>query len=179
MTTPAAYPLALVRLVHALMDAGYQAVVAPACAGCGRITIDLRRNTASGRICGTCAARDSKGTCTRCGQAKRIYARRPEGGICSACYDKDERVVTECSGCGRMRRAAARMPDGSARCQFCATRPGRAAMDTRSPGNPGAMALPRPESSAPGRGHPLRRPSAPLWHRRACRTQHRPPCTGC
>jgi len=125
MTTPAAYPLALVRLVHALMDAGYQAVVAPACAGCGRITIDLRRNTASGRICGTCAARDSKGTCTRCGQAKRIYARRPEGGICSACYDKDEQVVTECSGCGRMRRAAARMPDGSARCQFCATRPVR------------------------------------------------------
>jgi hypothetical protein len=125
MASPAAYPLALVRLAHALMDAGYQAVVAPACTGCGRITIDLRRNTASGRICGTCAARDSKGTCARCGQAKRIYARRPEGGICSVCYDKDEQVVTECGGCGRKRRAATRMPDGSARCQFCATRPAR------------------------------------------------------
>jgi hypothetical protein len=125
MASPAAYPLALVRLAHALMDGGYQAVVAPACAGCGRITIDLRRNTASGRICGTCAARDSKGTCARCGQAKRIHARRPEGGICSACYDKDEEVVTECSGCGRRRRAATRMPDGSARCQFCTTRPAR------------------------------------------------------
>ena len=33
--------------------------------------------------------------------------------------------MTKCSGCGRMRRAAARMPDGSARCQFCATRPVR------------------------------------------------------
>jgi hypothetical protein len=39
---PAAYPLALVRLAHALLDAGYQAVAAPACAGCGRITMDLR-----------------------------------------------------------------------------------------------------------------------------------------
>lgn len=123
--TPAAYPLALVRLAHALLDAGYQAVAAPACAGCGRITIDLRRKTASGRVCGTCAARDAKETCARCGQPKRIYARRPEGGTCSACYDKDEHVVTECNGCGRKRRAATRMPDGSARCQFCTTRPAR------------------------------------------------------
>jgi hypothetical protein len=125
VTTPAAYPLALVRLAHALIEAGYQAVAAPACAGCGKVTIDLRRKTASGRVCGACAARGGTGTCARCGRAGRINARRPEGGICSACYDKDELVVTECGGCGRRRRAAARMPDGSARCQFCATRPAR------------------------------------------------------
>ena len=125
VTTPASYPPALVRLAHALIEARYLTVAAPACTSCGKITADLRRRTASGRVCGTCAARDSKGTCARCGQAKRIYARRPEGGICSACYDKDEQVVTECSGCGRMRRTATRMPDGTARCQFCATRPVR------------------------------------------------------
>ena len=125
ITTPAAYPLALVRLAHALIEAGYQAVAAPACAGCGKITTGLRRKTASGRVCGTCAARGSTGTCARCGRVRRINARRPEGGICSACYDKDEQVVTECGGCGRTRRTAARMPDGTARCQFCATRPAR------------------------------------------------------
>ena len=125
VTTPAAYPLALVRLAHSLIEAGYQAVAAPACAGCGKITTDLRRKTASGRVCGACAARVSTGTCARCGRARRINARRPEGGICSACYDKDQQVVTECSGCGRRRRAATRMPDGSARCQFCAERPAR------------------------------------------------------
>jgi len=107
VTTPAAYPLVLVRLAHSLTDAGYLTVTPPACTGCGKITTDLQRKAASGRVCGTCAARDSKGTCARCGQARRIYARRPEGGICSACYDKDEQVVTECSGCGRIRRAAA------------------------------------------------------------------------
>lgn len=47
VTTPAAYPLALVRLTHALIEAGYQTVAAPACAGCGKITTDLRRKTAS------------------------------------------------------------------------------------------------------------------------------------
>ncbi len=64
-TTPAAsaYPLALVRLAHALIEAGYQTVAAPACAGCGKITIDLRRQTTSGRVCGACAARGSTGTC--------------------------------------------------------------------------------------------------------------------
>ena len=123
--TPAAYPLALVRLAHSLIEAGYPAVAAPACAGCGKVTTDLRRKTASDRVCGTCAARSSTGTCARCGRARRINARRPEGGICSVCYDKDEQVVTECSGCGRKRRVAARMPDGTARCQFCATRPAR------------------------------------------------------
>jgi hypothetical protein len=56
VTTPAAYPLALVRLAHALTEAGYQALAIPACAGCGKITTDLRRPTASGRVCGTCAA---------------------------------------------------------------------------------------------------------------------------
>jgi hypothetical protein len=59
ISTPAAYPLALVRLAHALAEAGYQMVAAPACAGCGKITIDLRRSIASGRVCGTCAARGS------------------------------------------------------------------------------------------------------------------------
>ena len=123
--TPTAYPLALVRLAHTLIEAGYQQVAAPACAGCGKITTGLRCKTASGRVCGTCAARGSTGTCARCGRVRRINAQRPEGGICSACYDKDEQVVTKCGGCGRTRRAAARMPDGTARCQFCATRPAR------------------------------------------------------
>jgi hypothetical protein len=97
VTTPAAYPLALVRLGHVLIEAGYQTVAAPACAGCGKITTDLRRKTASGRVCGACAARGSTGTCARCGRARRINARRPEGGICSACYDSARPAMTRTS----------------------------------------------------------------------------------
>jgi hypothetical protein len=125
VTTPAEYPLALARLAHALIQAGHRSVAAPACAACGKTTLDLRRKTASGRVCAACAARRSTGTCARCGEVKRINARRDEGGICSACYAKDGQVLEDCSGCGRRRRPAARMPDGSARCQFCAARPAR------------------------------------------------------
>jgi len=123
--TPAHYPLALVRVAHALIEAGHQAVAVPACAACGTVTTDLRGLTDSGRECAACAARRSTGTCARCGQIRRINARRPEGGICSACYARDEQVLEDCSGCGRRRRPAGRLPDGRARCQFCASRPAR------------------------------------------------------
>ena len=123
--TPAEFPLALVRLTHALAEAGHQQVALPVCAQCSKVTADLQRKTAAGRVCPACAARSSTGRCARCGQVSRINARRPDGGICSACYAKDEQVLEECSGCGRRRRPAARMPDGSARCQACATRPAR------------------------------------------------------
>jgi hypothetical protein len=123
--TPAGYPLALVRVAHALIEAGHRTVTAPACAGCATVTIDLRRLTPAGRVCGACAARRSTGECARCGQVRRISARRPEGGICAACYDRDEQVIEDCSGCGRRRRPAVRLPDGSARCQTCASRPAR------------------------------------------------------
>lgn len=124
-TTPAEFPLALVRVEHALVEAWHRPVAVPACAGSGKITPDLRRKTASGRVCAACAASRSTGTCARCGQVKRINALRDEGGICSACYAKDEQVREDCSGCGCQRRPAARMPGGSARCQSCATRPVR------------------------------------------------------
>ena len=104
--TPARYPLALVLIAHALIEAGHQAVTAPACAGCGTATTDLRRLTAAGRVCSACAARRSRGECARCGQVRRINARRPEGGICSACYARDEQVLEDCSGCDRRRPAA-------------------------------------------------------------------------
>ncbi|HEX9542546.1 MAG TPA: hypothetical protein VGA04_30850 [Streptosporangiaceae bacterium] len=123
--TPAEFPLVLIRVAHALVGTGHPPVALPACAGCGKITTDLRRKTASGRVCTACAARRSTSTCARCGQLRRINARRPEGGICSACYAKDEQVLEDCSGCARRRRPAARMPDGSARCQSCATRSAR------------------------------------------------------
>ncbi len=43
----AEYPLALVRLAHELIEAGYQTVAAPACARCGKTTIDLRRKASA------------------------------------------------------------------------------------------------------------------------------------
>jgi recombinational DNA repair protein (RecF pathway) len=72
--TPAEFPLALVRVAHALIEAGHRPTAVPACAGCGKITPDLRRKTASGRVCAACAASRDTGTCARCGRTKRIDA---------------------------------------------------------------------------------------------------------
>lgn len=116
-------PPVLIRLIHVLHDAG-QPVVRPGCARCGKIHLDLRQLRGEGRICGTCDARDRKGTCARCGTAEtKIVAKRPEGGICNACYRVDPQVVEACRECGKLRCPAQRLPDGGALCRVCWKRP--------------------------------------------------------
>lgn len=112
-------PPSLIRLAHALHDAGHTRVVRPACAGCGRITVKLTQTSDAGRTCGTCAARATKRPCARCGRTARIAARRAEGGICFACYNTDPEVVQPCSQCGRVCRPTTRLPDGSPLCATC------------------------------------------------------------
>ncbi|MGH3780201.1 MAG: hypothetical protein ACRDRO_06100 [Pseudonocardiaceae bacterium] len=112
-------PLSLVRLAYALHEGGHTAVVRPACAGCGKITVKLNQTSDAGRTCGTCAARNSKRTCARCGRTARIAARRADGGICFACYNTDPGVVEPCGQCGRVARPTTRLPDGSPLCATC------------------------------------------------------------
>jgi hypothetical protein len=112
-------PPSLIRLAHALHDAGHTRAVRPACAGCGRIMVKLTQTSDAGRTCGTCAARTSKRPCARCGRTARIAARRTEGGICFACYNTDPDVVQPCGQCGRVCRPTTRRPDGSPLCATC------------------------------------------------------------
>jgi hypothetical protein len=125
LASPAAdCPAALVRLAHALIDAGHTGIAAPRCARCGRPRPDLGRRDADGRrICDTCAAARRVGPCARCGVARRLQARRDEGVICHACYNKDPQAMRECGQCGQRRTPVARAADGSPRCQRCHTRP--------------------------------------------------------
>lgn len=116
-------PLVLLRLVHALHDAGHP-VVRPGCAHCGTVRDDLRWLRPEGRICGTCDTRSRRGTCSRCGAAETgIAARRPEGVICHPCYRKDPAVVEDCRSCGRTRNPVVRLSDGGALCSACWQRP--------------------------------------------------------
>lgn len=116
-------PISMVRLAQALITAGYE-VVAPSCARCQAAGRDLHHTDPSGkRICTTCHAAMRIGPCARCGVTRQLRARRDEGIICGACYDKDSRVVQQCGNCGRMRKPVARAADGTPRCQGCHTRP--------------------------------------------------------
>jgi hypothetical protein len=82
-------PAPLIRLAHTLHAAARGDVAAPRCADCGRLTDKARQSGTGGRICGTCNARRQHAPCARCGQRRRIYARRSDGGICGPCYNAD------------------------------------------------------------------------------------------
>lgn len=116
-------PIVVVRAAHALRAAGYVDAIPPGCTSCGRADVDLPRGGPDGRRCQACAARTTKRPCARCGRTARIIARRPEGGICSACYRIDPQAIEECAGCGRTRLPAVRRHDGKALCDSCWTRP--------------------------------------------------------
>jgi hypothetical protein len=70
-------PAVLVRLTHALHDAGHTGVGRPGCAECGKITPLLNRSGPGGRICGNCATRSHRSTCDRCGRTDTRIAARP------------------------------------------------------------------------------------------------------
>ncbi|MFJ9777820.1 XRE family transcriptional regulator [Kitasatospora sp. NPDC101157] len=112
-------PPGIVRLALALHAAGHAAVPL-ACTNCGRTGLDLPRLGPAGRLCNTCAARNSKGACDRCGRTgTRLAARRAEGRICYSCYRVDPDVVEECAGCGQTRMPVTRRPDNSPLCVNC------------------------------------------------------------
>jgi len=112
-------PLALVQFTRALNAAGHSAVVSPGCHLCGRDTVELPFSSPAGRSCRRCYINMNKKPCARCGQTRKIVARRNEGGICHVCYGTDPHVVEECAGCGRVKRPAVRRPDGTALCEGC------------------------------------------------------------
>ncbi len=113
-------PRALLRLIGALVSGGH-AVTVPCCSSCGKTTVNLPRVAESGRICQACDARQNHlRDCSRCERKQvRIIARRPEGGICNACYRSDPHHVVPCARCERLRRPVARLDDGSGVCASC------------------------------------------------------------
>jgi hypothetical protein len=112
-------PPSLIRLAHVLHDRGHAAVVRPSCAHCGKITVRLDAAGTAGRMCGPCARRHNQRRCARCGNTARIAARRSDGGICSACYNKDPDVLEPCGQCGQRCRPTTRRGDGSPLCARC------------------------------------------------------------
>ena len=103
---------AVLRLIDQLCDAGAQAVVHPACPGCGRV-MHLHRPIGGKWLCRTCTARSRAQPCSRCG-AVREAATRDEHGrpLCPNCLSTDPVNQEECSKCGRRRPVSVRTPGG-------------------------------------------------------------------
>jgi hypothetical protein len=87
-------PPGLIRLAWRLHADGHDWVIAPRCASGGKITAALNSLSPAGRICVTCKARAHRTQCARCGRTAAPAARRPDGLICAACYDREPSSAT-------------------------------------------------------------------------------------
>jgi hypothetical protein len=119
-------PPGLIRLAWRLHAEGHDWVIPPRCAGCGTITAALNSLSPAGRICVTCKARARRTECARCGRIAAPAARRPDGLICGACYDREPARIQPCGRCGQPARIAGRAADGTPLCSRCQPRPARA-----------------------------------------------------
>ena len=127
LTNPSRHcPASLLRLVQALVEAGYaSSVTLLDCARCGRTERRLTRTTPAGRCCERCAntAAAAVRRCARCGRDAYLVARREEGSICRRCNYADPAKHQTCAGCGRTRPVKRRRDDGQPLCQMCAPQP--------------------------------------------------------
>jgi hypothetical protein len=189
----------VLRLIDALVDAGVQGIVRPACPHCGRV-IALVKPRDGVRLCRNCVAKARAEACSRCG-AHREAATRDEQGkpLCPNCFITDPANLETCTGCGRRRSVSVRTPDGplcptcrpveTRICSICArSAPGEISKLT---GKPWCHACRQRRTRCVGCGHvrPVRggtltdplcatctRPDAFIWHTcRGCgeRTQNR------
>jgi hypothetical protein len=92
-------PPALIRLTHALREAGHLQVTLPSCTACGLTTPTLFPSP-RGNVCQRCRPRREPRICGRCGRLGTICAERPEGFICANCYRLDPLVAVPCGKCG-------------------------------------------------------------------------------
>jgi hypothetical protein len=103
---------AVLRLIDRLCDAGGQAVVHPACPGCGRV-MHLHRPIGGQWLCRNCVARSRVRPCSRCGRAREPAARDASGTpLCANCLVNDPVNLEVCVNCGRRRVVNTRSPDG-------------------------------------------------------------------
>ena len=124
-TGRAEVPGPLVRLTHALVEAGAGGVRLPGCGVCGKATPSLRRAGGSMMVCQSCAQDLRRELCVRCGRLARVNAREDDGPVCSRCYLRDTKRHETCHGCGKARRVAYRDADGQPWCAPCYPRPQR------------------------------------------------------
>jgi hypothetical protein len=102
----------VLRLIDRLCDVGAQAIVHPACPGCGRV-VHLHRPIGGKWLCRNCTARSRAQPCSRCGAVREAAARDEDGRpLCPHCLTTNPANQEDCSKCGRRRPVSVRTPGG-------------------------------------------------------------------
>jgi hypothetical protein len=103
---------AVLRLIDALVDAGANGIVRPACPHCGRI-IALVKPRDGVRLCRNCVAKSRAETCSGCGVHREAATRDQHGRpLCPYCLSTDPANQETCIGCRRRRTVSVRTPHG-------------------------------------------------------------------
>jgi hypothetical protein len=102
----------VLRLIDALLDAGANRIVRPACPHCGRI-IALVKPRDGVRLCRNCVAKSRAETCSRCGVHREAATRDEQGrALCPKCLTTDPANQEICLLCQRCRPVSVRTPAG-------------------------------------------------------------------
>lgn len=109
---------AVLRLIEALLDAGANGIVRPACPHCSRV-ITLVKPRDGVRLCRNCVAKSRAETCSRCGVHREAATRDEHGGaLCPKCLITDPANQETCLGCSRRRPVSVRTTQGPL-CSSC------------------------------------------------------------
>jgi hypothetical protein len=151
----------VLRLIDALVDAGAQGIVRPACPHCGRV-IALVKLRDGVRLCRNCVAKSRAETCSGCGVHREAATRDQHGRpLCPYCLSTDPANQETCIGCRRRRTVSVRTPHGplcpscrpvtTLTCSICArTAPGVISKLTGQPCCHGRSAKPLTNEPTPG-----------------------------
>ena len=102
----------VLRLIDALLQAGADGVVRPACPRCGRV-IALVKPRDGVRLCRNCVAKSRAEPCSHCGVVREPATRDEHGAaLCPNCFITDPANRETCIGCDRARPVSLRTPDG-------------------------------------------------------------------
>ena len=124
LSSGVAAPLSLIRLAHALAAAGNEGMVLPGCAGCGKVTADLRSWPGPGQPA-RAAIRMPPPAVRGLRQPRRGRRPRPGRAGLQPLHLRDPARHEECARCGRTRRVVWRDADGRPCCKACYPRPRR------------------------------------------------------
>lgn len=105
-------------LIHALITAGVNGVVAPACPSCGQ-TARLSHQRNGLRCCRRCYDHSGVQVCWRCQKRTPVASRTAAGEpVCNTCFRHDPANHRRCDTCGRT-RLLIRNDEGQPQCRRC------------------------------------------------------------
>lgn len=116
-------PKVVAEFICAAIAVGFNGLISPGCALCGRPRTLFHTHGEGERICTTCYGRLRTATCSSCGrEGHRIRSHTDDGQpVCPRCHDRAQPPEV-CAGCQQLRGLKRSTLDGLGYCRSCIAR---------------------------------------------------------